>query len=528
MRRLLLLVFISYILVGCDEGSGGVVDENSSNFSKQNKSVVIDDSNKLYRIQNAKSSSITLNIVGQKDIFVVVTSKFNNQKISILGDDLAYKDNKKSRVLSSNIISPTNHLDTVLMRKEINNILFTKKAPQLRQRVLSHLDRVTPNNNSKANFCVSMDNSYNCNNYVSASVKKVVKDIQTPYGKKSLVIWLEDGNSLSQSAIDKLSDQFLKSGNGNDIYDWVTNVVGEEWGKDAAEIDGKLIGDTDIIDILVYDMRNRGLAGYYWGKDNFKKSAIKASNEKIMFYINSELLKRDPKETYTTLTHEFQHMIHFYQRSVRKGIEDSAWYDELMSESIEDLVSTKIKYMGPRNVNPDNGTAGDIGNKGGRYPTFNKYNTVSLTTWQNTTKDYSKVSAFGTYLLRNYGGAKLLNKMMYSENQDEYAVLDATGENNFGTLIANWGSAVVLSDIINPKEKLTYNFGDFKYTSFNGIDYKLGSINFFNYTPPPTFKSSATLDKNANLYYKVGTNLSGLVTINIDIPKGADITIIAK
>jgi len=526
MRRLLLLILSAYIFVGCG-GSGGVVDENGS-FQKQNKSIVIDDSKRVYRIKNAKSSAINLNIIGQKDIFVVVTSKFNNQKISILENAVAYKDNKESRVLNSNITSPTNHLDTVLMRKEINNILFTKKAPQLRQRVLSSSNRVTPTNNSKSNFCISMDNNYNCNSYVSASVKKVVKDIPTAYGTKSLVVWLQDGNSLSQSAIDKLSAQFLSSGSGNDIYDWVTNVVGEEWGKDATEIDRKLIEESDIIDILIYDMKNMGLAGYYWGKDNFKKSAINASNEKIMFYINSELLKKDPKETYTTLTHEFQHMIHFYQRSVKKGIEDSAWYDELMSESIEDLVSTKIKYMGPRHVNPYNGASGDIGNKGGRYPNFNKYNTVSLTTWQNTTRDYSKVSAFGTYLLRNYGGAALLNKMINSENQDEYAILDATGEKNFSTLIANWGSAVVLSDIVNPGDKYTYNFGDFKYTSFNGIDYKLGSINFFNYTPPPTFKNSATLDKNANLYSKIGTNLSGLVTINIDIPKGADITIITK
>ncbi len=530
MRRLLLFSLSAFVIVGCGGGSGGVVDENSSSFKRQNRTIVIDDSSKIYKIRNAKSSQIELDIKGVKDIYLVVTSRFNNQNISISKDSTSF-ENKENRVLSSSFgdLNNTNSINTVLMRKEINSILFTKKAPKVSQRVYSKQKRlITKSARVSTNFCVGMDSNYNCTGYVYASAKKIVQDIDTKYGKKSLVIWLEDGNSLSQASIDKLANIFLRSGANNDIYDWVTNIFGQEWGSDARSIDAKLIENSNIIDILIYNMNNMGLAGYYWGKDNFKKSSIAASNEKIMFYINSELLKKDEKETYTTLTHEFQHMIHFYQRSVKMGIEDSAWYDELMAESIEDLVSTKIKYMGPRHVSPYDGTAGDSGNKGGRYPNFNRYNTASLTTWQNSAKDYSKVSAFGTYLLRNYGGAKLLNKMMYSQNQDEYAILDATGEKNFGELIANWGSAVLLSDIINVADKYTYNFGDFKYTSFGGVTYEMGSINFFNYTPKPQFRSSATLDKNANLYYKVGSLMSGLHTINIDIPKGADITIIAK
>ena len=532
MKRVLLFILIGFGLIGCDSSSSSVssIDENSSNFSKQNKSISIDGTQKVYRVANAKSTNIELNIKDKKDIYVVVTSRFNNQNISISTTNSTFEQKSSSRVLNQDISNNTpllNRYNTVLMRKEVNNILFSLKAPRYRQTNITKSQRAVAQNTS-ANFCIGMDSNYNCSEYIGATTKKIVKDIDTAYGKKTLVIWLEDGNSLSQSSIDELSGIFLKSGGSNDIYDWVTNIFGKEWGSDAEEIDAKLIANSDVIDILIYDMNNYGLAGYYWGKDNFKKSSIDASNEKVMFYLNSELLKKNPKETYTTLTHEFQHMIHFYQRSVRKGIEDSAWYDELMAESIEDLISTKIEYMGPRNVSPYDGTAGSPGNKGGRFPTFNKYNTVSLTTWQNSTQDYSKVSAFGTYLLRNYDGAALLNRMMYSENQDEYAILDATKESSFAKLIADWGSAVMLSDIINPGEKYTYNFGDFKYSSFNGTIYEMGSINFFNYAPNPLFKSSAILDKNANLYYKVGSNLRGIVNLNINIPNGADITIIAK
>ncbi len=531
MGRLLILVSL-LILAGCGGGgSSGVVDESSSKFARQNKSIDIDSSKRVYRITNAKDSTLELNIKEPKDIYVVVSSKFNNQKVSVDTKSYSYTDNKDIDFSSANRVLPFpfKKVDTILMRKEINNILFDKSlTPNYRLTNESNRTINDISNYSSANFCIGMDSNHKCTSYISASSKKVIKDIQTPFGTKSLVIWLEKGNSLSQDSIDKLADIFLKSGPNNDIYDWETNIFGEEWESNANVIDSKLIAKSDIIDILIYDMNNISLAGYFWGKDNFKKSAIEASNEKIMFYINSELLKKDPKETYTTLVHEFQHMIHFYQRSVVKGIEDSAWYDELMAESIEDLLSTKIGYKGPRNVDPNDGSAGEAGNRGGRYPNFNRYNSASLTTWQNSPADYSKVSAFGTYLLRNYGGANLLNRMMFSNNQDEYAILDATGESNFGDLIANWGSAVILSDIINAEDKYRYNFGDFKYVDFNGITYELGSINFFNYTPNPQFRSSAILDKNANLYYKLGSNLRGSINLNVSLPIGGDITIIAK
>jgi len=280
-------------------------------------------------------------------------------------------------------------------------------------------------------------------------------------------------------------------------------------------------------------MHTNGLAGYFWAKDNFKKTKIKASNEKIMFYINSELYSKDEKETFTTLAHEFQHMIHFYHRTVMHDLNDNTWFDEMMSETTEDLVATKLKYHGPRNVDYRDGTAGYSGNTGGRYPNFNRYNYLSLTNWGNSVVDYSKVSSFGAFLLRNYGGssggAKVLHDMMYSTSSNEQAVLDATGESSFENLLNKWAEGVILSDVDDlDNSKPRYNFGDFKTTTFDGITYKLGSINFFNYSPKPKMLSSNTLNKDANLYYKVGSNLSGKVKIDVNIEKGGDVIIIAK
>ena len=223
-------------------------------------------------------------------------------------------------------------------------------------------------------------------------------------------------------------------------------------------------------------------------------------------------------------------MIHFYQRTVMQGLDDNTWLDEMMSETTEDLLATKLEHKGPRNVDYQDGSAGDSGNSKGRYPGFNENNNLSLTKWSNSIDDYSKVSSFGTFLTRNYGGAELLHKLMYSKNSNEQAVLDATGESSFETLLNKWAEAVILSDDENLDDsKPRYNFGDFKETTYNGITYKLGSINFFNYDPKPTMSSSKTLNKDANLYYKVGDGkISGEVKIDVNIEKGGDVIIIAK
>ena len=519
------------ILSGCGGGEGNVISSSNSslaNYSSVNRDIAINSSNQVFTIQNASGlNRIKLNISGHRDIYAIVTSHFPLQNISISSNINSRTINldNKSRVIDVN--SSKTPINVIKFRREVNTILHQISDENITKAKPLDINRLTRETNS-FNFCVNMNSSHNCNASLNASIVKVIPNILTRNGSKNLIIWLEDGNTqVSQSDIDKLANIFLKSGGDNDIYDWVTNIYGAEWANDAQEADVNLIPNSNSINILLYNMNSSQLAGYFWAKDNFKKSKIPASNEKIMFYINTQLLRVNPKETYTTLGHEFQHMIHFYQRNVLKGIEDSTWYDELMSESTEDLIATKIGYKGPRNVSPYDGSAGSYGNRGGRFPNFNRYNTDSITSWSNTTKDYSKVSAFGTYLLRNYNGATLLNKLMFSDNSDQSAIVEATGK-NFKDIVRDWGSAVILSDKTNAPNRLKYNFGDFKYTQFNGITYSLGSINFFNYIPNPSYNMVKVLNNNANLYYKVGSNINGNVVVNVNIEKGGDITIISK
>jgi len=544
-----LIIPISIIIVsGCGGGSTTTYIDNSGsnnsgtdnqgnnpNYKAVKKSFNITQKNQILEVAQTKNLDLTLNIDSPKDIYIITTSHFDNQKITI-----------NSPYASSNI---TQNYKTLSLDTQNSGAKVPQKVLNFRENVSKILNKKGYTNNNKLvkqkkllsttegdefNFCTDMNmNDYSCSKYTEATAKKVLKDIPTKFGSKNLVVWVDNdelnNGTITESMVDKLANIFLQNGDDNDIYDWDTNVFGKAWGDDASTISSNLIDDDNTINIFIYNMNSSNMAGYFWSKDNFRKASLAASNEKIMFYINSKLYEKDEKETFTTLVHEFQHMIHFYQRNVKLDLDDTHWFDEMMSETTEDLVATKIKYHGPRNVEYWNGTAGSSGNNRGRFPNFNKYNYLSLTNWDNTLADYSKVSSFGTFLLRNYGGAKVLHDMMYSKNSNELAVLDATGEANFETLLNKWAEAVILSDVDDlDSSKPRYNFGDFKDTKYGDITYKLGSINFFNYDPAPSMISSKTVNKDANLYYKVGSNLSGEVKININMEQGGDVIIIAK
>jgi len=429
--------------------------------------------------------------------------------------------------------------------------------------VVSHENKIllVKNNSEEGDsktFYLDVDES---GDKTEATLQKQISDISTEFGNKTLNIWVSNDSfdsgsgcnkskCVTQEMVDALADTFLRSGDNNDIYDWDTNIFGEEWGNNAKNISSYFISATDTIDILLTDIQNDdstngGVLGYFYSKDNYESSAVSGSNEKIMFYIDSVLFANGdgnwdiddfwPKEMVSTLAHEFQHMIHFYQKTVLRANKGTdTWLNEMLSETMEDIIATKIKHSGPRGVSYTDGSAGDPGNREGRYPDFNKYNTLSLTSWDGTLADYSKVNAFGAYLVRNYG-VGILHDIVQSkyvhEDAVEYAIQKTPeGENKtFDDLLREWGVAVILSSIESPNNLPTYNTGDFIESSYNNITYDLGSINFFNYSPQPKFYTTAGKVKpQGNYYYKVGENLKGIIDLNITLNGTTEATLIAK
>jgi peptidase M30-like protein/fibronectin type III domain protein len=398
-------------------------------------------------------------------------------------------------------------------------------------------------------------------------------------GTTTLNVWVEDtewsslpaapNGKIDQTMVNFLADSFLAADPNNDIFDWLTNIYGDEWGPHSKL---NLITNNDEITILLWNIGNDGdggVVGYFWAKDNYLASGqggVYYSNERIMFYLDSESLgTREgqiwdttdfwPTEMVATLAHEFQHMIHYYQRDILLDTSTTTWVNEMMSMVSEDLVGNELyteqglDIAGPRGVYPSQGgDAGPLGNDLGRIPLFNGYPSISLSTWlsgNDVLKSYSIAYAFGAFLSRNFGGAPLFESMMDSDESDtelmiQEAIAAAGGPAGLimGDLLWKWGVAVLLSDSTTAPAGYRMNSGTWMSSSVT-TTYDLGSVDHFRYDreewpgdgPQIHSASSYSLTEMKSLstaYYKLAEDQTGLLTAVLLVPNGTDYTVVVK
>ena len=508
-----------------------------------------------YKVEKLKNGANVFNIgATQKDLYILLTNKDKVQNsdptISHNAKNILPSHKKVSTQRSYDNKPDIHHAPAYITEFNRNSHKLLKKdSTGKRSKTLALASK---RQKDTAGDTATFYPGENTDDPIQATVRKVVSDISTKHGTKTLNVWVQDSSfgtgcakttCVTQEMVDNLADTFLKAGDNNDIYDWVTNIYGEEWGSDAARDNSNYITTNNEITILLEDIDNDddegSTIGYFYSKDNIKKSIHSGSNERIMFYIDSAMFANEgeywKKEVYSTLSHEFVHMIEYYQKSIKQNADHDVWIAEMLAETTEDLIATKIEHTGPRGIVYTDGTAGPTNNTKGRYPMFNKNSSASLTAWNNSIAEYSKVNAFGTFLTRNYGGAKVLHDIMHNtkEHEDavEYAVNKAAGVSNktFDDLLREWGISIMLSDIESPENQPTYNTGDFTPNSYGDTVYMLGSINFFNYNPKPYIPTSTgTVQAQGNYYYKIGENLTGDITIDLSLDNNTEATLIVK
>ena len=432
------------------------------------------------------------------------------------------------------------------------------------------------------------------NNYID--VPSTCRAVVPDENGRTLNIWVADncweGYSggdkadllVNSTMVNALAEKFLKAGDNNDIYEWITDIFGDEWGSHPYS---NLITPNNEITILLYDIDGDGLEGTDYDNDpstynayivglydsthNLTVSTNSNSNQRIMFFLDAVLYSADadtssdlptsdssdwaitdywPAEVVSTLAHEFQHMIHFYQKNVLRGGTPDTWLNEMCSVIAEDFVADKMAANGPRGVDYFDGTAGDPFNTEGRMPEFNAYNDFSLTTWNYSTIDYAMVYSFGAFLARNYGGVELFRNIVQNSGAGVTAVEDAVAEveneTAFEELLKLWAVAVVWSDDTNASDTLQYNVGDYFTSSAGGETYNLGSINLYNYrfqaqngsydgpwfyTPGGDELEIGDWDVHyatATAYYLAGENLTGKNTWEVSLPEGIELTVVLK
>ena len=282
-------------------------------------------------------------------------------------------------------------------------------------------------------------------------------------------IWIMDENySVTPGTGNKITavQALALAGKFDKIYPAATNILGYEYGGGPNGDGGR--DEDPKIQILVYDIVDASgtvqAAGYFWAKDFYPQTQLDswAINQKTnlaeIFYIDASHVNSYPNYIYSTLIHEFQHMIHFNEKAVKRGVNNSAaWYNEMLSKMTEDVIAPLI------DISP----AGWDHPIGIEIPGFlGSYNQVGITEWntssfENSRASYAKGFAFGAYLMRNYGGADILKKILANNTTNIESITAALNEFSpgltFEQALARFGEAMIFSGSKKPDGVMSFD-----------------------------------------------------------------------
>jgi hypothetical protein len=258
-------------------------------------------------------------------------------------------------------------------------------------------------------------------------------------------------NKITTVQAQALADKF------DIIYQKETPVFGFEYGgglSPGASGYGGVDGDPKI-QILVYDIfddhyptQKGGVFGYFWAGDEFSNSYIPNSNQAEIFYIDAHFTNLTPDAMYSTLAHEFQHMINFNVKNLSSSSPKNArvWYNEMLSMLAEDLIDPFIGITAANSGHPIQS----------RIPTFLSNYYKDPTNWNNNDvyASYANAYALGAYLVRNFGGVDFVKAVMSNSAVDAASLTLALNSDvnplkstvdNFDKALSRYGEALLFN-----------------------------------------------------------------------------------
>jgi len=274
-------------------------------------------------------------------------------------------------------------------------------------------------------------------------------------GQYCNVLFIKDTSLVAESDIDfaKIAENF------DAIYEKETSIVGTN--RYETKVYSNLIDPMAKIDVIVADImeaatkdQEGGVFGYfhsndflingdyeYWENDEKQTYTISCSNEAQAIYVDSYFLKTKTNQVYSTLVHEFNHLLNYCQKTCYYGLNYmSSWYTEMLSMVTEDLFQHYLKIE-------------DIDSPKARMSLFNCSAYYGFENWQDgddVYRSYANAFAFGAYLVRNFGGVPLLKEIATNKYIDKDSITEALHKLNY-----NYDYAKVLRYFpmvyVNPK-----------------------------------------------------------------------------
>lgn len=303
-------------------------------------------------------------------------------------------------------------------------------------------------------------------------------------------------------------------------FDKIYPMVRKVFGNESDEIIGSNsisnmsnYSDTGImVNIVVYDIGNDysakngggGVVGYFYSKEYYSEFISKSpetqyTNKGKYFYIDSYYAANKTAMVYSTLAHEFQHMVDFGVKTMaakknNKSVSSSSWYNEMKSMLCEDIMKNYLKT--------NNTDFTDEDSPFGRLPMFCRhYYDVGLEYLQsgyNERYTYANNYAFGAWAARNYGGVSFINKIATNTSVDVESITAASRE-NIETMLKNYTAACVVN-----KSGYGFNKSLTQSTfSSNNYYYPLDAVDLWNLNTvlPKTYAQFSQNTKGYGAYY---------------------------
>lgn len=460
--------------------------------------------------------------------------KFNNGNTFLSEDDVGeFIVNKNSRSVI-NEPSFDNRINN-LPELEKNKIVFndTRKINELSNKIIKELLAKSSKSNisrSVINNLTITNNDYEVgdkkNFYIKDPSNNDIQETATLKAKNDVCnIWFIDNakNIVPESSInfDTLAQKFKS------IYELNIQIMGTH--KYTQKSHNYFINPCKKIDLIVQDIfydankeKETVTLGYFFGADLIKNETLKESdinlksNETQCIYVDSELLLKSPDIIYSTLVHEFTHLLNHCQKTILYGKNCETWFTEMLAMLSEDMFFEKLcqeSDIKEIKTNPIYLNFFD------RFTYFDMYYNYGFTDiWnseiyeQNPLIAYGNTCAYGSYLVRNKGGFELLKELATSPYVNDDAITEAVKKfpdihpeiENFET------SALYLSQ---PILDSYLNIRDNDIITFNGekISYGETGLSFI----PFSIEGEWTFNDGSK------TSLPFLYSHNLKIPLGA-------
>lgn len=255
------------------------------------------------------------------------------------------------------------------------------------------------------------------------------------YMNDVVYMWVEDGERVDDNALKRSADVFA-----NKIYPTNREVLGSE-ANPGVDNDSRL---------HILNARFANAAGYFSQSDTLPTAVNRHSNNKEMFYINTQALHPGTETYDSVLAHEFAHMIHRSQNE--RG--DASWITEGFGDLGIELNGYSAGHEAAFAQNPD----------------------LQLNAWDSqpglSIPHYGAAYLFMSYQLNRFG-ADYIHDVFSTETTGIRTIQHALDKHrtglSFDQLFADW----VVANIVNDPElgsRYNYDAGDLKIQLANNIN----------------------------------------------------------